>query len=306
MSLLKRNSQMDNTFAPPLVLTKTYAHLVAWGDKGKDTSRPSSGPAPGVCHLQTSTRPWPQTGAWHCYCEGPCHRMAKQQCFHQLLELFRFCAAVPNRSAIRWPLMWPTRRHDCGSWDLIQDLPTGHPLRSQVQWNLQIYRAPCYVIPVWRALNLLSSHQFNRAHQSAQCRAWVLFFFFSFSSRRSHDSMTQGVRCVVIHLYLVKLRYTGRLPKKIWGIRVNACTGPSIPRLQVTQKAKHASKIVWLGCHVAHTHICRNSLNMLESFELDDKDGKDIFKHPCQADPSRLIQPCTSLKKIAKVDYSKT
>ena len=47
----------------------------------------------------------------------PCHRMAKQQCFHQLLELFRFCAAVPNRSAIRWPLMWPTRRHDCGSWE---------------------------------------------------------------------------------------------------------------------------------------------------------------------------------------------
>ena len=38
-------------------------------------------------HLQTSTQP--QTGAWHCYCEGSCHRMAKQQCFHQLFSQAR-------------------------------------------------------------------------------------------------------------------------------------------------------------------------------------------------------------------------
>ena len=68
-----------------------------------------------------SPRPLANAGA-----EGSCHRMAKQQCSHHLLELSEFCAAaVPNRSAIRWPLMWPTRRHYCGSWDLIQEFHRG-------------------------------------------------------------------------------------------------------------------------------------------------------------------------------------
>ena len=38
-----------------------------------------------------------------------------------------------------------------------------------------------------------------------------------------------------------------------------------------------------------HAHICPNSWNMLESFELNHKDGKDIFKHPCRSSARRCM-----------------
>ena len=82
-----------------------------------------------------------------------------------------------------------------------------------------------------------------------------------------HDARRQ--MCGDSSLILWSCAYTGRLPKKIWEIRVK--------RLHWTQHSEIASdpggQTRKQNCmagmpYSPHTHICRNSLNMLESFEL--------------------------------------
>ena len=79
--------------------------------------------------------------------------------------------------------------------------------------------------------------------------------------------MTQGVRCVVIHLYLVKLR--------LHWTTTQEDLGNQSQRLHWTQHSEIASdpggQTRKQNCmagmpYSPHTHICRNSLNMLESF----------------------------------------